>query len=73
MIGIEIVRDQKTKEKAVDLRDTVINKAFHKGLLVLSSGENSMRISPPLLIDEEQAGFAIRTLEDCFREVEKTL
>jgi 4-aminobutyrate aminotransferase len=73
MIGIEIVRDQKTKEKAVDLRDAVINKAFHKGLLVLSSGENSMRISPPLLIDEEQADFAIRTLEDCFREVEKTL
>jgi 4-aminobutyrate aminotransferase len=73
MIGVEIVRDQKTKEKAADLRDAVISKAFHKGLLVLSSGENSMRISPPLLIDEEQADFAIGTLEECFRETEKMI
>jgi 4-aminobutyrate aminotransferase len=73
MIGIEIVRDQKTKEKAADLRDAVISKAFHKGLLTLSSGENSIRMSPPLLIDEEQADFAIHTLEDCLRETEKTI
>jgi 4-aminobutyrate aminotransferase len=73
MIGIEIVRDQKTKEKAVDLRDAVVQKAFQKGLLVLSAGENSIRVSPPLLIDEEQTDFAIRTLEECFRETEKTL
>jgi 4-aminobutyrate aminotransferase-like enzyme len=30
-----------------------------------------MRISPPLLIDEEQVDFAIRTLEDCLRDAEK--
>jgi len=71
MIGIEIVRDQKTKEKAADLRDAVIGGAFHKGLLLLSAGENSIRVSPPLLIDEEQADLAVRTLEDCFREAEK--
>jgi 4-aminobutyrate aminotransferase len=73
MIGIEIVRDHKTKEKSVALRDAVINKAFHKGLLLLSAGENSIRVSPPLLIDQEQADFAIQTLEDCFRETEKTI
>jgi 4-aminobutyrate aminotransferase len=73
MIGIEIVRDQKTKEKAADLRDAVISKAFHKGVLVLSSGENSIRMSPPLLIDQEQADFAIQTLEDCFRETKEKI
>ena len=73
MIGVEIVRDQKTKEKAADLRDAVITKAFQKGLLTLSAGENSIRISPPLLIDQEQADFAIRTLEDCLREAEKAI
>jgi 4-aminobutyrate aminotransferase len=73
MIGIEIVRDQKTKEKAADLRDAVIKKAFHCGLLLLSSGENSIRMSPPLLIDKEQADCAIHTLEESFRAVEKTL
>jgi 4-aminobutyrate aminotransferase-like enzyme len=30
-------------------------------------------MSPPLLIDEEQADFAIHTLEDCLRETEKTI
>src|SRR6266702_4251021 len=73
MIGIEIVRDQRTKEKAADLRNDIVNLAFRKGLLVLGTGENSVRLSPPLLIDQEQADFAVRTLEECFREVEKKL
>jgi len=73
MIGIEIVRDQRTKEKAADLRNTIVNLAFHKGLLVLGAGENSLRLSPPLLVDEEQADFAVRTLEECFREAEKKI
>ena len=73
MIGVEIVRDQKTKEKAADLRKQIVNLAFRKGLLMLSAGECTFRLSPPLLIDEEQADFAVRTLEECFREVEKGL
>jgi 4-aminobutyrate aminotransferase len=73
MIGIEIVRDQRTKERAADLRNAIVDLAFHKGFLVLGAGENSIRLSPPLLIDEEQADFAVKTLEDCFREVEKKI
>jgi len=73
MIGIEFVRDQRTKERAGDLRNMIVDSAFHKGLLVLGAGENSLRISPPLLIDEEQADFAVRTLEECIREAEKSI
>jgi 4-aminobutyrate aminotransferase len=73
MIGIEIVRDQRTKERAADLRNAIVDLAFHKGLLVLGAGENSIRLSPPLLIDEEQADFAVKTLEECFREAEKKI
>jgi 4-aminobutyrate aminotransferase len=73
MIGVEIVRDQQTKERAKDLRDKVVIGAFHKGLLTLDSGENSIRISPPLVVDEEQADFAIRILEESIREAEKTI
>jgi 4-aminobutyrate aminotransferase len=72
MVGIEIVRDQKTKEKGPELRNRIVKLAFHKGLLLLGAGDTSLRLSPPLLIDEEQADFAIRTLEECIREVEKT-
>ncbi len=73
MIGVEIVRDQHTKERAKDLRDKVVINAFHKGLLTLDSGENSIRISPPLVIDEEQADCALRILEESIRETENTL
>ena len=73
MIGIEFVRDQKTKEKAPDVRNRVIKSAFEKGVLVLGAGENSLRLAPPLIIDEEQADFALRTLDACISEAERSL
>ena len=73
MIGIEFVRDQKTKEKANDLRNKLVQMAFHKGLLVLGSGDTTLRLCPPLLIDEAQADFALDTLEACITELERSL
>ncbi len=73
MIGIEIVRDQKTKEKAPDLRGRIVRAAFEKGLLILGAGENALRLAPPLVIDEEQADYAVRTLDACISEVERTV
>jgi len=73
MIGIEFVRDQKTKEKAPAIREQVIQAAYRKGLLVLGAGENSLRLCPPLIIDEEQADFALQTLDACIREAEQSL
>jgi 4-aminobutyrate aminotransferase len=73
MIGIEFVRDRKTKERAPELRNHVLQAAFHKGLLVLGAGENSLRLAPPLVIDEEQAEFALRTLDECISEAERSL
>jgi 4-aminobutyrate aminotransferase len=70
MIGVEIVSDQKTKEPAPKLRDSIEDLAFSKGLLILGAGPNTIRLAPPLLIDEEQADFAIQTLEECIRETE---
>jgi 4-aminobutyrate aminotransferase len=71
MIGIEIVRDQGTKERASDLRNQVVQLAFQRGLLVLGSGDTTLRLCPPLVIDEEQAEFAMRTLSECITEVEQ--
>jgi 4-aminobutyrate aminotransferase len=71
MIGVEFVRDQKTKERGPELRDKVVQAAFRRGLLTLGSGENSIRMSPPLMIDEEQADCAMGIMEEAIREVEK--
>jgi 4-aminobutyrate aminotransferase len=73
MVGIEFVRDQKTKEKAPDLRNKIVQSAFEKGLLVLGAGENSLRLAPPLLIDQEQADGALHILDQCISEVERAL
>src|SRR6266508_329631 len=50
MIGIELVRDRQTKERATSERDAVVNAAFRRGLLVLGAGKNAVRFSPPLVL-----------------------
>jgi len=65
MIGVELVRDQATKEKAPELRDRVLRLAFERGLLVLGAGDNTIRLCPPLVITRDQCDFAIDTLEEC--------
>jgi 4-aminobutyrate aminotransferase len=73
MIGIELVKDKKTKEKAPELRNQVVKAAFEKGLLVLGAGENSLRVAPPLMVNEEQVSFALETIEACIVEGERSL
>jgi 4-aminobutyrate aminotransferase len=68
MIGIELVRDQSTKEKAPELRDRVVQRAFEGGLLVLGAGDNTIRLCPPLVITRDQCDFAVDTLEACLKE-----
>ena len=65
MIGIELVRDQRTKEKAPELRDRVLRHAFERGLLVLGAGESAIRLCPPLVVTRDQCDFAMETLEEC--------
>lgn len=71
MIGVEIVQDKKTKERAPALRNKIVDRAFLKGLLILGAGENTIRLAPPLVIDEEQAEYAVRALGECIAEVER--
>jgi len=67
MIGIELVRDQATKERAGDLRDRAVQMCFERGLLVLGAGPNTIRLCPPLVINKDQADFAAQTIEECLR------
>jgi len=71
MIGIELVQDRVTKEKAPELRDRVVELAFERGLLVLGAGDNTIRLCPPLVITRDQCDFAIDTLEECLTAAAK--
>lgn len=67
MIGIEIIHDQHSRERAPELRDRLVTMAFERGLLVLGAGRNSIRLSPPLVITRDQVDFAVDTLEECLK------
>ena len=62
MIGIQVVRSSGNREWDPILRDALIQECFSRGLLVLGAGASSIRLSPPLMIDEEQAECAVGIL-----------
>ena len=71
MVGVELVRDRQTKERAVEERDAAVNGAFARGLLLLGAGKNAIRFSPPLVITRAQADIAVRIFDDTLTEVER--
>ena len=60
MIGLEF--DTKTT------RDAIVNRLFKKGLLVLPAGMKSIRIMPPLIINEEEATKGVSLINDTINE-----
>jgi 4-aminobutyrate aminotransferase len=73
MIGIELVRDQGTKERAPELRDRLVQMCFERGVLLLGAGPNSIRICPPLVLTRDQADFAVDTIEECLTRTCKAI
>jgi 4-aminobutyrate aminotransferase len=71
MIGVEIVKDKKTKEYGHGERDRVVELAFERGMLFLGCGPSTVRISPALVVTKDEADAAIDVLEDCIEIVGK--
>ena len=71
MVGVELVRDRQTKERAPKERDLAIDAAFRRGLLLLGAGKNTIRFSPPLVLTREQAETAVRIFDEALTDVEK--
>jgi 4-aminobutyrate aminotransferase len=65
MIGIELVADPVTKKPDAEFRDTLVQDAFRRGLLVLGCGKSTLRLSPPLIVTGQQADRALDILEQC--------
>ena len=67
MIGVELVTNKQTKERASAERDRVVELAFERGVLFLGCGANTIRIAPPLITTKEQADIAMNVLEECLQ------
>ncbi len=72
MIGVEIVKDKKTKGHGVEERQQILCKASEKGLLLLPAGKSTIRICPPLIISRKQAIAGLDMLEEAVEEVSRT-
>jgi 4-aminobutyrate aminotransferase len=69
MIGIEIVKDKKSKTPGTEERNRIIKEAFEHGLVLLPAGECSIRIIPQLEIDKKVLENGLDILEEAIRKV----
>jgi 4-aminobutyrate aminotransferase len=71
MIGIELVKDPKTKERAAEERNALVQAMFRRGVLVLGAGKNALRLAPPLVLTIEQANEVLRVMDEALAEVRR--
>ena len=69
MVGVELVRDRTTKERATTERDAVVQAMFRRGVLILGAGRNAIRFAPPLVLTRDQADTIIRIFDESLGEV----
>ena len=75
MLGVELVRDQTTKEPATQEILTIMEACREKGLLIGKGGldNNVIRLQPPLELTSEQVDHACAILDEAFTKAEKDL
>jgi 4-aminobutyrate aminotransferase len=69
MIGVEIIKDKKSKAKDGDTAHEIIERAWHKGVVAIGAGENCFRIAPPLVITRDLLDAGLDMLEESIKEV----
>lgn len=74
-IGIELVKDKKTKKPAIDEAIKMFTKCLEKGLFFGLNARagfgNVIKLKPPLVITDEQADKALDIIDETLKEVEK--
>jgi 4-aminobutyrate aminotransferase len=68
-IGIEIVKDKRTKVRGEQEAHAVMDYCFRHGLLVIMAGRNVLRFIPPLNISEEEMDEGLDIMEEAIAEV----
>jgi 4-aminobutyrate aminotransferase len=70
MIGVEFVKDRSTREPAPELLKDLVLSAFARGLLLLGAGKSTLRLAPPLVVDEYDVDTALRMLDGLLGELD---
>jgi len=72
MLGVELVRDRKTKEPATTEAADVLELSKDRGLIIGKGGlfGNTLRIKPPMCITKDDADFMADCLDEVLAETE---
>jgi 4-aminobutyrate aminotransferase len=68
MIGVDLVEDRAGRQPAKALAQSLLTRAYHNGLLLLTCGASTVRLCPPLLISQADADEALAILERSLQE-----
>jgi len=72
LLGMEVVKDKQSREPFDQAGAKIYQKAFAKGLAWIPAGHN-LRMSPPLIMEEEVAHKALEIIDESITEVEKEI
>ena len=69
-LGIELVKDNQTRERASEEAEAVMYAALSKGVSFKLTMGNIITLTPPLTITREEMDIALDIVEECIAEVE---
>jgi 4-aminobutyrate aminotransferase len=70
LMGVELVRNRETRERAVEEAEQIMYSALAKGLSFKITMGNILTLTPPLTITQAEMDRALDILDDCFEEVD---
>ena len=70
-LGLELVKDRETRERATDEAEAVMYAALSKGLSFKLTMGNILTLTPALIITKNEMDKALDIIEECIAEVEK--
>ena len=71
LIGVDLVKDRRTKEPAREETLKVDWRCWEKGLILIHFGKSVLRIAPPLTISQEELDKGLNIIEEAITDVEK--
>ena len=69
-LGVELVKDRTTKERAIDETEGVMYGALSRGLSFKTTMGNILTLTPPLIITKQEMDQALNILDEAISEVE---
>jgi 4-aminobutyrate aminotransferase len=72
MTAVDVLKEKPLQEHFPALRETIIQSAFQRGLLLLGCGESAIRFCPPLCVTSEQVDTCLRILDAVISDIQSS-